>query len=323
MELCACDSADGFYYRGGMRRSHFHRFFFIPLMIWARIAFAAETFTVATYNVENYLDAASGTRSAKPVEARAAVRSQIRALGADVLALQEMGNTNALLELRSALKVEGLDYPHWEHVAGYDTNIYVAVLSRFPIVARRPHTNEGYLLGGRRLRVSRGFAEVDIQVSPQYTFTLLTAHLKSRRPVGVADETEMREEEAQLLRAKVDARLKANPNVNLVVLGDFNDVKDAKSTRKIIGRGSKAGLVDTRPAEAAGAVAAAAKDARTVTWTYYYAKEDTYARIDYLLLSHGMAREWDAGGTRVLATPNWGEASDHRPVVARFWAENR
>ena len=67
---------------------------------------------------------------------------------------------------------------------------HVAVLSRLPIVARRPHTNENFLLEGRRFVVSRGFDELDIQVNPRYTFTLLAAHLKSRRPSAMADEEE-------------------------------------------------------------------------------------------------------------------------------------
>src|SRR5262249_4179471 len=126
-------------------------------------AYAADApvrFRVATYNVENYLDQSSGTRPMKTAEGRAKVRERLQALNADVVALQEMGTTNALLELRASLKSEGLDYPHWEHVAGWDTNIHVAVLSRFPITARQPHTNDSYLLLGRRFRVSRGFAEV-------------------------------------------------------------------------------------------------------------------------------------------------------------------
>ncbi len=288
--------------------------------------FAAETFTVATYNVENYIDAPSGTRPAKSAEAKAKIREQIKSLKPDVLALQEIGSTNALLELRASLKADGLDYPHWEHVTGFDTNIFVAVLSKFPFAARHPHTNDSYLLSGKRLKVSRGFAEVDIQVNPRYHFTLITAHLKSKRPVGVADETEMREQEALLLREKVDARLQANPNINLVVLGDFNDVKDSKSTRNIIGRGSKKGLVDLRPSERNGDDHPSSNPRyapRNITWTYFYAQEDTYTRIDYILTSHGMARELDSTGTYVLATPNWGVASDHRPVIARFFAEDR
>jgi len=38
---------------------------------------AAETFRIATYNVENYLDQASGSRPAKSYQARAKVREAI------------------------------------------------------------------------------------------------------------------------------------------------------------------------------------------------------------------------------------------------------
>ena len=125
------------------------------------------------------------------------------------------------------------------------------MLSKFPIVARHPHTNENFLLDGRRFRVSRGFAEVDIQAATNFTFTLIAAHLKSRRPVPEADEAEERLGEAKILRGIVDEHFKANPNAKLIVLGDFNDVKDSDPTKEIIGRG-KFKLTDTRPAERNG-----------------------------------------------------------------------
>jgi endonuclease/exonuclease/phosphatase family metal-dependent hydrolase len=96
----------------------------------------AETFRVATYNVQNYLDGPVGTRPAKSEVARAEVRESIQATAADVLALQEMGSTKALLELRESLRQEGCEYPHWELVHAWDTNIHLAVLSKCPIVAR-------------------------------------------------------------------------------------------------------------------------------------------------------------------------------------------
>jgi endonuclease/exonuclease/phosphatase family metal-dependent hydrolase len=281
---------------------------------------AAETFRVATYNLDNYLIKPAGSRLEKPGPARAQIRANLRVLQADVVALQEVGGPAALQELRASLRAEGLDYPHWELVTGFDTNIQVAVLSRFPVVARRPHTNDVFLLMGRRFRVSRGFLEVDIQVNPRYRFTLFTTHLKSRRQVGYADEAELREQEAVLLRKRVEAGLQASPRANLVVLGDFNDLKNSKTIRTLIGRGRYA-LVDTRPAERNGdedPSATTPYDPRHITWTHYYGAEDTYSRIDYILLSPGMAREWIPQETFVQAVANWGAASDHRPVLATF-----
>jgi len=300
---------------------------FVVVALWIKCSTtsAAETFRVATYNLENYLEEAIGTRPAKSSEGKAKIRESLRALNADVVALQEVGGEKALFELRDSLRKEGLHYPHWEIVHGWDTNIQVAVLSKLPIIASRPHTNESFLLFGRRFHVSRGFAEIDLQLKTGYAFTLITTHLKSRRPVPEADEAELREEEAILLRKTIDARLTSNPDANLVVLGDLNDVKDSKSTRAVLGRGRNA-LIDTRPAERNGDNQPNPDpryEPRNVTWTHHFGKEDTYSRIDYLLLSRGMAREWDTNGTFVLAHPNWGVGSDHRPIVATFFAEDR
>ena len=288
--------------------------------------FAAEIFRIAAYNVENYLDQPTESRhEVKSAEAKAKVRESIVAMKPDVISLEEMGSTNALLDLRDSLKAQGLNLPYWEEVTGSDPNIHVAVLSRFPIVARRPHTNENFLFEGRRFSVSRGFLEVDIRVNANYAFTLLGAHLKSKRTMAEADEADLRLEEAKLLRARVNAIFDANPNANLVVLGDFNDTKDSAPVRTIIGNG-RFRLVDTRPAERNGDDPWDPRHgghSRDVAWTFYYGAEDTYSRIDYILLSPGMAHEWVRSETYVLALPNWGVASDHRPIVAGFQAADR
>jgi len=296
-------------------------FCFIAPILFCFNSFAAETFRVAEYNVENYLDQPTESRHfVKSAEAKAKIRESIKAMNPDVLALEEMGATNALMELRASLKADGQDFPFWEHVSGVDTNIHVAVLSKFPIVARHPHTDDEFLLDGHRFRVERGFAEVEIQAATNFTFTLIAAHLKSRRPVPNADQAEERLGEARVLRSIIDEHFKTNPNAKLIVLGDFNDTKDSDSTKEIIGRG-KFKLTDTRPAERNGDNAANSIprfDPMNVTWTYYYGVEDTYSRIDYILLSPAMARDWVKAGTYIPAIPNWGIGSDHRPIVATF-----
>jgi endonuclease/exonuclease/phosphatase family metal-dependent hydrolase len=140
-----------------------------------------------------------------------------------------------------------------------------------------------------------------------------------------ADEAELRLEEAKVLRQKIDLSLAADPAVNLIVVGDFNDTKDSASTKVILGKG-KARLLDTRPAERNGDSELSPdleRSGHKVTWTHFYAKDDVYSRIDFILLSPGMANEWVSQETYALSLPGWGVASDHRPILATFVAEDR
>jgi endonuclease/exonuclease/phosphatase family metal-dependent hydrolase len=308
-----------------MQKSKLLLILIAPLLL-ALVA-RAETFRVAAYNVENYLDKPTESRkNIKSDAAKAKVCETILAMKPDVIAFEEMGALSALLELRDALKKDGLDLPHYEHVPGFDTNIHVCVLSKFPIVGRRSHTNANFLLNGRRFQVSRGFTEVDIKVNDKYQFTLLGAHLKSRRQIADADEAELRLEEAKILRGIVDKHLATNPDVNLVVLGDFNDTYNTKGVKEIVGTG-KNRLVDTRPAEQNGDnlpnPANPRYFPRNESWTHYYGVEDSYSRIDYIMLSPGMAREWVKAQSYIPVIPNWGQASDHRPVLATFEATDK
>ena len=86
----------------------------------------AETLTVASYNVENYLATnrmVEGTYRQdypKPEAAKQALRAVIRALNADVIALEEMGPRPYLDELQRDLAREGLAYPHAELLEAAD-----------------------------------------------------------------------------------------------------------------------------------------------------------------------------------------------------------
>ena len=312
-----------------MRRTLRRCCFWLVLAAWLAQGTLAggQVFRVATFNVENYVEEAGSRRPLKPAAARAKVCASIVALKPDVIALEEMGSSNALMELQGALKRAGLDLPFWDLITGSDPNIHLALLSRLAIVARHPHTNETYLLGGRRFYVSRGFMEEEIRVNANYQFTLIAGHLKSKNPSGVADEQEWREEEAVVMRRIIDARLAADPEERLVVLGDFNDNQDSRTMKSILGRG-RTGLFDTRPAERSGGSSGPQgtgdpAQARRTTWTDFYAKEDSYSRVDYILISHGMERDWRSEETYVLNLPDWGVASDHRPLVAGFVAVGR
>jgi endonuclease/exonuclease/phosphatase family metal-dependent hydrolase len=288
---------------------------------------AAENFRVAVYNVENYLDRPTETRRfAKSEAGKAKVIESLLAEKPHIIAFTEMGSLSALLALQTDLKARGLDLPHYEHTVGFDTNIHTAVLSQFPITARRSVTNANFLLDGRRFQASRGFTDVEIQVNPDYRFTLLVAHLKSKRQIPSADQAELRLEEAKILRGIVDRHLAANPEANLMVAGDLNDTYNTPSVREIMGRG-RTRLTDTRPTERNGDDQPHPFNPnyfpRNITWTHHYGVEDTYSRIDYALLSPGMTKEWVEAETYIITVPNWGIASDHRALLITIAAQDK
>jgi endonuclease/exonuclease/phosphatase family metal-dependent hydrolase len=296
----------------------------VARLLLAAVAFTAladspGTFRVVAYNLENYHLFPGPDRPVKSPASRAQVIAMIVAARPDLLAAEEVGSPEDLEDLAAGLKAAGLDLPHHRPVPGRDTNILIGVLSRFPFIRTTLHTNEQFLLDGRRFHTSRGFGEFDFEPAPGASVTVITAHLKSRRQIAVADEADLRFEEARILRRIVDDRLAADPEANLVVCGDFNDTPDSRVVRTLIGRGRRT-LVDLRPAELATAPTAddGFPTRRSVVWTHFYAKEDAYTRIDYVLISPHMARLWKTDGSFVEAAPNWGLASDHRPVVAVF-----
>ena len=122
----------------------------------AKVFAAEETFRVVTYNVENYVVDPDSARPMKTQAAKSKVWESILVAKPDVLALEEIGSSNALIEIQGALEERGLSLPYSELIQGFDTNIHVAVLSRFVLDARNPHTNDSYLLNGQQVYVSRG-----------------------------------------------------------------------------------------------------------------------------------------------------------------------
>ncbi len=159
-----------------------------------------------------------------------------------------------------------------------------------------------------------------IQAATNFTFTLIAAHLKSKLNDSSADPNEQRLEEAKILRGIIEEHFKENPNAKMIVLGDFNDEKNSDAIKEIIGRG-KFKLTDTRPAERNGDNSFAENiyhEPRSVAWTYFYGADDIYSRIDYILLSPAMKRNWLPEETFVPTVPNWGIGSDPRPIVAEF-----
>lgn len=282
-----------------------------------------DAITLVTYNLQNYLLEPLPPRAAKPVERRDRIIQMLTPLQPDVLVVQEIGAAGAVEDLGDRLATAGIPLSHREIVWGSDPAIAVAVLSRFPFLSRRSHSNDTILAEGRLLRPSRGFVEVEVEGPSGFRFTLLGAHLKSKRETGIPSEASLREAEARALRRHVDALLDRDPGARIVVAGDLNDHQDSRPLRLLKSRGPRA-LFDVRPherpPEPLGDRTLATDGA---TWTHHYAKEDSYGRFDYILVSPALRSSWQPEGSFVPDLRGWEIASDHRPVVARFGTTRR
>ncbi len=271
--------------------------------------------SVMTFNVHQY-----GLRSdpadpavlvPKPPPEAAAIVETIRLASPDILILQEMGGPDAWAEFRFRLREAGLTayaYDAYLRRGRHDLNL--ALLSRYPIVANNSHVDDTYTIGPAQFPVMRGFLDVVIQITPDYSLHILGAHLKSK-VFHSFGSPEMRRNEARLLGNHVRNALRDNPDDNLLVLGDFNDDFSSAPLRNIMKEKSRPILFDLRPTDASGAA-----------WTHRDAS-DTYTRIDYILVSAGLLPEAIPEKIYIPEALHLPIASDHRPLVATFIAAER
>lgn len=275
------------------------------------VSLHAETLTVATYNVENYVATDRMTEGGyrkdypKPETQKTALRKVIRGVNADVLILQEMGGAGYVEELQRDLASDGASYPHAVLLEAADPDRHLVVLSRRALGAVVRHASLEFDYFKSREQVKRGVIEVKLPTSAG-DLIIFGVHLKSRftdRPDDPLSSLR-RLGEATAVRDLLAGRVTAPEAAMVLILGDFNDDKKSKTLERILRRGKKP-LLKLLPAA----------DSRGETWTHAYRKEDSYSRVDHILVSpalepmvvHAVATIYDGSG--VL------EASDHRPVV--------
>ncbi len=297
-------------------------FLFLPLVFALAVPlFAApDEIVVCQYNVRNYVNEKAkgegekyGTH-AKPETEIVALIKIIKDINPDVLGVCEMGTPDRFEDFKKRLADAALGYTDSEYVQAADADRHLALLSRFPIVARNSATDVSFELNGQPEKVRRGFLDVTVQVNPDYQLRLVGAHLKSKLPVPEG-EAMIRRYEAQKLREHLETIMAADPNVNLLCYGDFNDTKNEPMFAAITGvRGTPSHMSDLR-----------AKDSHGDRWTYYWPVADEYSRIDYLFASPALYHEVVLAKSSVYRSEEneWARASDHRAVFTSIIPRNK
>lgn len=275
--------------------------------------------TLVGYNLRNYLpmDRRVGGRlvedAPKPQDEVTMLVSLLAEVKPDILGVCEIGGMAEVNDLRTRLGEAGVALPHAVLLEASDRHRRLAVFSRYPIVGNHSRGDLSYFIDGVEMAHSRGIIDVGIQVGADYLLRVVGVHLKSKRAIPEADHNIMRRNEAALLREHVDSILEADPEANVVVFGDFNATRN--ETPMGIVRGSSRSRFYLRPIDL--------EDEDGERWTYYWNYADQYSRFDFLLASRGFLPEVDMAGSFILAHPDWDIASDHRPLVVRFVAEDR
>jgi endonuclease/exonuclease/phosphatase family metal-dependent hydrolase len=183
------------------------------------------------YNVRNYVQSMPADEThkyatrAKPAAEINALISIIKDINPDILGVCEMGTPDRFDDFKKRLAEADLATRHSEYVQAADADRHLALVSRFPIIARSSQTDVPFEVNGQHEKVRRGFLDVTVEVNPDYQLRLVGVHLKSKLPIPEG-EALIRRYEAQKLRAYVEKIMTANPKVNLVCYGDFNDTKN-------------------------------------------------------------------------------------------------
>ena len=284
---------------------------------------SSRVFSVATYNVENLTlmdrNGDGQDDDPKPEEEMAALVRVLRHMNADIVALQEVGSDDELAGLQRRLDRNGVRYPYREILRGADQDRRVAVLSRFPIVASAEYVEDVFTLQDIEFNVGRGILAAEIEPRPGYNVVLLVGHRQSKR-YHPQNSNRIRSEEAKIVRSYVTSLLAARPGLNLILAGDMNDTPNTDAIKTLIGpaNGTAPPLVDLR-----------FPDSNGLYWTQHWQYGDVYSRFDYLFASPGMAADAVPGGAdrpgkgRIVDHPATAAASDHRPVQAWFYMDDR
>lgn len=267
------------------------------------------TVRVATFNVENLfarfkfeskVDPMNAVREGWNVDETKFVKfssdekkitgQALRAIKADVLALQEVENIDTLKRFRTQYLKGFRAYPY---VAGIDGNdprlIDVAVLSKYPIVSVRSYQHLKGSPSSRTFIFSRDCLEVDVQLRPRTILTLYVNHLKSMMDGREASRAR-REQQAGKVTEIVQDRFGKNAGrASFVILGDMNDYRETDSQ----GTSGILELVDWDQVE--NVVERLPVDEQ---WTHYFKGRrgttpvpEGYHQLDYLLLSRSLARK--------------------------------
>lgn len=262
-----------------------------------------DSFRVASYNLHNLFGKNNPKNKPAPPEQIKALVKVITELDADVLAFQEVGDREPLLDILKRVNrgLKGDKYTVALTPSHDPRGINVAVATRFSERGRFTFQDREFGDEADTMKFSRDLFGVQIAATPSYTFLFFVTHLKSKLARSEEESrraTRKRGLEAAEIRAILEDRQLGYIKQPLLLAGDMNDDPGTGPIQTLCGRGPKA-LKDI--------LAAAHPDDHT----YPTHKRRKKTRLDYILAS----RSIKIGDYKIHRdNPLTKLASDHYPV---------
>lgn len=266
-----------------------------------------DSFRVASYNLHNLFGKDNPkTKPASPEQLDALVEV-ITELDADVLALQEVGDREPLVDIlkRVNRRLKGDNGYTVALTPSHDPRgINVAVATRFSERGRFTFQDREFDGIDETMKFSRDLFGVQIAATPTYTFLLFVTHLKSKLARSEEEgrrATRKRGLEAAEIRSILEDKQLGYIKQPLLLAGDMNDDPGTDPIQTLCGQGPKA-LKDV--------LAAAHPDDYTYP-THKRRKKRNSTRLDYILASRSIkVADYKIHRDNPLAAV----ASDHYPV---------
>lgn len=265
---------------------------------------------VAAYNILNLFDdhddpykEDEGT-PAKPRAELERLAASIRALNADVIAVEEVENRFYLERFVNVFLPE-MGYRDVVLFEGNDgRGIDVGLISRIPVgeVRSRRHLRFPGHNGGEA-RFNRDVLAVTLEPKDADPFEVWVVHLKSNAGGREAAEP-IRLAEARELRRLLDEELADNPAAQIIVTGDFNDTPESATIKTIVGSGSNA----------LWSAGSDLNDPAAVS----YNQGEFRSVIDFILCSPAMQKKYVKGSFQIPQGSVETTGSDHNPIKATF-----
>jgi endonuclease/exonuclease/phosphatase family metal-dependent hydrolase len=300
------------------------------------------SFTLATFNVKNLLDARNEGDRALLSRKLDGIAEMLRECDADVVGLQEVGPPKLLDDVIARLPAMG----YGAAVVGTPDarGIRCALLSRLPVLDAHVETAAAlpfpvFRVGdpapfGARIPLRRGLvrARIDTVRGP---VQVMVVHFKSPLPVPLRDAAGValepttardraegalrslvwRAAEALHARKLVDDALAVEPGARVAVVGDFNDGVDSPVVRMLRGDGEGA-LFDCTSGVAREARFSVLHAGAPSHIDHVLASKSLYLGLTKARFLNAALRDHGAFDPAVEEAPT--VDSDHAPLVVRF-----